>query len=269
MIQAARRASISLQARRANAYSNSGRASAFYELSPLWSLTSSYVDSRVRFGKVLSPPGGQSSPGVLLGTTFQTVSSGPVWKVSPIDTLTLSHQYQKVTWGGQASGRGYSTQGVTAGWTRLLTPALTASVTGGVTVFDRSNNVQYQGSASLVWRGEETNLALSYSRTIMPSFYVAATALMSQMVRATASRHVTEALSLSLSGSYARNESVPDSHVLQFESYAVTPGVMYQISRVLRANLSYTHNLFDRKLFGRGYSFDRDMVLLRLTAEWD
>ena len=262
---------LGIQARRANSYSNAGQANVFYEISPILGLTSSYMDRRIRFGKVLSPLDGQPSPGALIDTTFQTVTSGPVLKVSPVDTLTLSHQYQKGTFGGQGIGQGFSTQGVMAGWTRLLTPTLTASVTGGVSVLDRSNsnNLQYVGSASLVWNGENTDLMLSYSRAIAPSFYVAATALMNQIIKATASHRVTESLSLSISASYAHSESVPDSNVLQFDSYAMTPSAQYRINRIMTANLSYTHSLFDRKYFGEGYNFDRDMVLLRLAAEWN
>jgi len=261
---------IGIQAQRANSFSNAGRAEGSYAISPILSLTSTYRDQRIRFGRIQSPEGGGGLPAAsFISTNFQTVTSGPVLKASPVDTLTLSHQYQKGTFTRQGITSGFSTQGVIAGWTRLLTPTLTASVTGGVTVFDRTSNVQYLGSASLSWKGEATDLQVSYSRAVMPSFFIASTPLLSQIVNVTASRRLTEALSLSINGNYAHSESVPDSSLLQFDSYAVTPGMSYQISRMLTANLSYSHTMFDRKFGGQGFSFERDMVLVKLAAEWN
>lgn len=258
-----------IQARRANSYTNAGRVEGSYAVSPVLSFTSTYMDQRIRFGRIESPPGGGTSLGQLFGTTFQTVNTGPVLKASPLDTFTLHHQYQKGTFDRPGNEGGFSTQGVLAGWTRVLTPTLTASVTGGLSVFDRNSNVQYLGSASLAWKGEATDLTLSYSRVIAPSFYVATTAMLSQMVRATASYRVTESLSFSVSGNYAHSESVPNSGLLQFDSYAVTPNVTYKINRILTANLSYTHAMFDRKFVGQEFSFNRDMALIRLAAEWN
>ena len=261
---------IGIQAQRANSFSNAGRAEGSYAISPILSLTSTYSDQRIRFGRIQSPAGGGGLPAAsFISTNFQTVKSGPVLKASPVDTLTLSHQYQKGTFTRQGITSGFSTQGIIAGWTRLLTPTLTASVMGGITVFDRTGNVQYLGSASLSWKGEATDVAVSYSRAVMPSFFVASTPLLSQIVNVTVNRRLTEALSLSINGNYAHSESVPDSSLLQFDSYAVTPGISYQINRMLTANLSYTNTMFDRRFGGQGSSFDRDMVLMKLAAEWN
>ena len=67
---------------------------------------------------------------------------------------------------------------------------------------------------------------------------------------------------------YALNESVPDSSLLQFESFSVTPSGSYQINRVIRATLSYTRSSFTQKFSGAGTSFDRNVVLLSFVAEW-
>ena len=274
---------IGIQARRANSFSNSGHAEVSYEVSPILSLTSSYMDKRIRFGRIQPLPGGDTgdsgdiSSVAFINTTFQTVTAGPVLKASFLDRLTLYYQYQKGSFDQQGIESGFSTQGVMAGWTRLLTPTLTASITGGVSVLEQNtsafhrndNSVQYQGSASLAWKGETTDLTLSYSRAVAPSFYVEATALLNQVARVTASHRMTESLSLSISGSYAHSESVPDSNVLQFDSYAVTPSAQYRINRILTAHVSYTHSLFDRKRSGQEISFNRDMVLVRIAAEWN
>jgi hypothetical protein len=258
---------IGIQARRANSSTNAGTVAASYAVSSLLSFTSTYNDARIRFGSPISTPTG-GIQGSLIDTTFQTVKSGPVLRVSPRDTLTIFHEYQKGTFDFQGSKRGFSTQGAIAGWTSVVTPTLTTSMTGGVSVFSGTNDLQYVGSASLLWRAEDTDLTLSYTRAIRPSFFIAAVPLLSQVVAATATHRVTESFSLSLNGNYAINQSIPDSSILMFESYSVTPSMQYRVNRVMTATLSYTHSMFDRTFSAQEFSFDRDIVMLRIFAEW-
>jgi len=256
-----------IQAQRANASTNAGTVAGSYAVSPLLSFTSTYIDQRMRFGTPTSTPTGVTQAS-FIDTTFQTIKSGPVFKVSSIDTLTLFHQYQKATFEQQGSNGGFSTQGAIAGWTSEVTPTLTASMTGGVTVFSGTNDLQYLGSASLLWKEQDTDLTLSYTRMIAPSFYIAGVPLLSQVVTAGATHRVTESFSLSLNGNYAINESIPDSSLLKFESYSVTPSVEYRVNRVMTATLSYTHSMFNQTFSSQESSFDRNVVMLRIFAEW-
>jgi hypothetical protein len=258
-----------IQAQRANSFSNGAKVEGSYAISPLVSFNSTYGDSRIRFGSAAPVPGSTTPTGEFIDTTFQTVNSGPVIKVSPLDTVSISHQYQKGSFSfptGQHSS--FSTQGGILGWTRLITPTLTGELTAGAVVFDASNRLEYLGSASLVWKYRDTDASLSYSRAIRPSFFIAGTPLLSQRVTGTVTHHVTEPLSVSMNANYSLNESIPDSSLLQFESYSVTPSVEYQINRILTARLSYTHSMFTTKQTGVGSTFDRNIVLLRLVAEW-
>jgi hypothetical protein len=258
---------IGIQARRANSYANYGTVAASYAVSPLLSFTSTYNDARIRFGSLISTPTG-GIPGSNIDTTFQTVKSGPVLKVSTRDTLTIFHQYQKATFDGQGSNTGFSTQGAIAGWTSLVTPTLTASLTGGVVVISTTNDLQHVGSASLLWKGEDSDIALYYRSMVVPSFSTVAVPLWSQVVTATARHRVTEYFSVLLNGNYAHNQSIPDSSILMFESYSVTPSMQYRVNSVMTATLSYTHSQFDRTFSSQESSFDRNVVMLRIFAEW-
>ena len=253
-----------IQARRANSHINSGRVELSYAPSPILTFTSTYRDQRRQFANTVQTPSAVVQDG-LINTTFQTVTSGPAVKISPLDTGSLVYQYQKGTY----STTDFSTHGAIAGWTRSITPALTAAVTGGATVFSTSNDLQYLGSAFLGWTGENTNVTLSYSRRIAPSFSVTATALLSQVVTGTVTYRPTRSLALSLNGNYAHNQSLPDSSLLKYEAYAVTPSVNYEINRVMTASLSYTHSEFQRTISSQESVFDRNIVLLRLVAEWE
>ena len=261
-----------LQAQRANAFTNTGIVAGSYAMSPLVTLTSTYNNAYRHFGNQIAPTSGSTQP--LINTMFQTVNSGPQIRLSAVDTVTLLHQYQQADFGGSRSG--FTTQGGTAGWTRVLTPTLTSSLTGGGTVLSQSNQLQYIGSASLTWKFENTDAMVSYSRAVAPSFFGSTTsvagsgtALVSQVVTVNAAHHITQALSVSINGNYSFSESTPDSSVQQFTSYSVTPDVAYQINRVMKTTLAYTRSHFERTFSSQESSFDRNAVILRLFAEWE
>lgn len=258
---------IGIQAQRANSTANTGRVVASYAVSPRLSFTSTYLDRRLRFGNVISAPTGGIQTR-LIDSAFQTVTSGAVLKVSPIDTVTLFHQYQTATFEDQSPNSGFSTQGAIAGWTSLVTPTVTANMTGGVTIVSTNNDLRYVGSASLLWKGQDTGLTLSYQRRITPSFSIAGVPLLSQVVAATATHHVTESFSVLLNGNYAINQSIPDSSLVQFESYSVMPSAQYRVNRVMTATLSYTHSMFNQTRLSQESNFDRNVVMLRIFAEW-
>ncbi|MDH5642423.1 MAG: outer membrane beta-barrel protein [Nitrospira sp.] len=256
-----------IQSRRANTFTNLGTVQGTYALSPTINLNSTYSDSRMRFGRSFAAPG-STSQSEFVDTTFQTVMSGIAVTVTPQDQVTLSHQYQKGSFDFAGVESGFSTQGAILGWTRQVTQTITAEATGGVVVFDRTQNIQYTGSASVDWKVRETTAHVGYSRAVTPSFFIAGTPLLSQRVGGTVTHHLTEPLSLSVHAFYALNEAVPDSSFLKFESYSVTVGGAYRINRILTVNAGYTRSAFDRTFRGRNSEFDRDVVLLRLVGEW-
>ena len=256
-----------LQAQRANAFRNTATVQGSYSLSQWMSITSTYTDQRLRFGQPIAAPGG-STPGRLLDTDFQTVASGPVIKLSPSDTLSIVHLYQKGTFGNGGTQGSFSIQGASGKWSRSMTAALQATVEGGFAVISPSGNVQSTGAASLRWHAEYTTVMVSYSRVITPSFLFVSTALLSQVVTASVSRQISGPLSLSLSGGYAVNESVPDSSLLRFKSYAISPSINYAMSKTFTATLSYTHSQFEQTFASQSFPFDRNVVQLGLVAEW-
>lgn len=256
-----------LQAQRANAFRNTATVQGSYSLSQWMSVTSTYTDQRLRFGEPIAAPSG-SVQGRLIDTDFQTVASGPLIKLSPSDTLSLVHLYQRGTFGSGEAQSSFAMQGATAKWVRAISPALQGTVEGGFLAASQNSTLQAVGAASLEWKGQYTTVMVSYSRSITPSFLFVSTALLSQVVTGTVSRRITDPLSLSVTGSYAVNESVPDSSLLRFESYAISPSINYVMSKTFTAMLSFTHSRFDRTVASESFPFDRDIVQLSLVAEW-
>lgn len=258
-----------LQARRANSITNQARVEASYFFSPDMGVTSTYSDTRIRFGTGFSTPTGVVPSGEFINTNYQTLTSGLVGRPSLTDTISLSHQYRKATFAQpDREDRGFSTQGVMSRWTRAITPSIDAMIEGGFSVVSRGNGVYPVGGGSLEWRGQSTAVMVSYSRGIAPSFLFIATAMSSQVVTGSVTHQVAEDLSLSVSGNYALNQSIPDSSLTRFESYSVTPALQYKIGQNLRATLSYARNGFQRTFVGQSLDFNRHVVMLNFLYEW-
>src|SRR5207302_6891172 len=154
-----------IQAARANSFTNAGSAIGSYSLSPRVDLQATYLHQKIHFGTAFVSP----TTGQFFNTTFQTVTAGPQLKVSPLDRATLTYQYQQADF-SQGGGSGvFHTHGGSMGWTRAFTPILTANVTGGMTVIEPSNRVQYQGGVSVEGKFQNTDESLSYSRGVYPS----------------------------------------------------------------------------------------------------
>jgi hypothetical protein len=250
-----------IQAARANSFTNAGSVTGSYALSPRVDLEATYMHQRRRFGTAFISP----TTGQFFNTTFQTVTAGPHLKISPLDTLTLTYQYQQ---GDFSEGEGFHTHGGIMGWTRDLTPTLQAHVEAGMTVTEPSKSVQYSATATLGRRFQNTDASLSYSRGVYPSFFISALPLLSQVVTATVSHRLTALLTVTGNANYARNESVP-AGLLAYESYGVTVGLNYTVSRILNAALSYTNTQYNRHSLGESARFDRNMVMVMLTAVWN
>ncbi len=257
-----------LQPGRVNTLWNSARVDTSYSLSSFMGVSVTYTDQRIRFGEQLTASSGATQEN-LFNTSFQNVTSGVVGKPTSSDTLLLAHQYQKGTFSNSNSGDGgFTTQGAIARWSRSLSSELRATIEGGFTVINPHSDLQPVAAASLQWRGQYTTVEISYSRTVVASFLAVSTPLLSQVVDVQLRRSITEPLSLWLTGHYAVNQSVPDRSLVRFESYSVSPSLEYKISQNLTAALSYTHLEFKEDISAQSFDFDREMVLLSVSAEW-
>lgn len=255
---------VGIQAMRANSFSNLGSATGTYALSPTVTLQAGYQHQMRRFGTAFARP----EFGGFFRTTFQTVTAGPQWQISPRDAVSLSYQHLRAEFGsGGGFGGGFATDGGLLGWTRELTPSLKANVTGGVTVFAGTGDVQYLANASLDYTYEYGTAELTYARSVFPSFFIAGLPLLSQVARGSASYRAAQNLTLSGQVNYAKNESVP-TPILRYESYGAGADASYTITRSMTFSAKYQYNEFMTRFTGRGFEFNRHQVMLTLRMEW-
>jgi hypothetical protein len=234
-----------------------------YAITPNVSIVGNYTNTYFKYGSIITNPGF----GSFFTTQYQNVSTGPQWAITARDTLSLTYQYLHTHFDRGGFGSGFETHGLIGGWTRELTEQLTASASGGATRFP-SGNVQYLADAFLEWKYEESRVRLHYSRSVLPSFFIAGLPLVSQVVNIVGSYQMTNNVVLAAGATYALNESVPNP-ILKFESYGANASMSYTVNRYFVATLQYLHSGFTNHFRSNGYSFSRDAVSVMLTATWN
>lgn len=252
-----------IQASRANSYSNIGEIRGSYALTPGTAWQASYSNQIIRFGNQFVTP----VLGRYFSTTYQTVQSGPVFELTPRDTVNLTYQYQQGDFDGGGFGGGFTTQGGFVGYKRALTPTLSFEGSLGGALVMPANSMQYTGSAFLEWHGESSMAKGGYSRAVVPSFFVGGLPLLSEVVSGTASHRYSDLVTFFVAADYADNKSVPDP-ILVFRSMMARTGVDYILTKWATANLSYSYSEFKYSLFGTNAFFDRHQLMFTIRMEW-
>ena len=209
----------------------------------------------------------------MFDTTNQSINLGAQGQLTHLDSVNFSYTYAQSDFGsGSGAVRQIKTHAGSLGWSHAVTPTLRTSLTGGATWLDSGTGstrlASYTGSASLTWQQKNSASTLSYSRSVTPSYFVAATALISDVVTASLSLPLTARLSASGSANYGRNESKVNDVPLSFESYGGFFGLSFAITRTVAATASYSYNRFKQSLAGRVSEFDRQLATLTIRTEW-
>jgi uncharacterized protein (PEP-CTERM system associated) len=192
---------------------------------------------------------------------------GPEIKVTPRDVVTANFQRMEMEFESGPQQFGFETKGGLVGWKRGLTQQFSASGSFGLSILTPGNSLQYLANAELQWKGKRSTATLSYSRTVFPSFFIAAAPLLSQNIGISGTHKLTDALNLTASANYALNETISGSTV-KFESWAVIVGMAYTISRTMIASVSYNHSEYSYVLTGQDFGFDRDVLMASIRKEW-
>ena len=253
-----------MQAVRANSLINVAGINSQYVFTPVTSLTGSIQHQYMRFGTAFAPVPGQG----FFTTHFLTLGAGPQFQVTPRDTVNVNFNYSHMSF-SQPDGfsSAFDMQGGTVGWSRKFSPKLSANATGGFTVFAGSSSLQYLASGQITYQERNTTFIGSYSRSIFPSFFIAATPLLSQVFSASLIHQFTSKLSANGSLNYAKNEAIGNTD-LQFDSYGGSAGLNYAFSKTWSVSANYTHMVMKNVFSGTNLEFDRDVFSVTLRKEW-
>jgi hypothetical protein len=253
-----------IQASRANSLINVATASTSFGLTQSTSLTGTLSHQYMRFGTAFAPTPGQG----FFTTSFLNIGAGPRFNITPVDSLTLMANYSRMSFSqGERFSSSFNTTGATASWNHAFSKRFSGIVTGGATVFSPGGNLTYLGGLTLIWREQNTDTTLSYSRSVFPSFFIAAVPLISDVVSLSVLHRFTDKVSGSVTGNYGKNESIEGAQ-LSFTSYGGSAGLNYAITKRMRASLSYTHTVIKNAFLGQNFNFDRDAVSVSVSYEW-
>jgi uncharacterized protein (PEP-CTERM system associated) len=122
-------------------------------------------------------------------------------------------------------------------------------------------------SLSVTYHERNTDVIAGYSRSIFPSFFIAAVPLLSQNLTLSVVHRFTNRWLATGSLNYAKNESVPDP-ILSFNSYGGSATLSYQITQTLSAAATYTYNKFESLFFTQNFDFNRHLMSITLRKEW-
>jgi hypothetical protein len=110
--------------RRTNNVMNSGTVRTSYATTALTSLNASYTNSILHFKGAPLTEGGSN----LFNATTQTGTVGGTDRVSELDTLNVNYSHAQTEFTRRSISSLFKIDSVTTGWTRTLTPNLTAPV---------------------------------------------------------------------------------------------------------------------------------------------
>jgi len=253
-----------IQASRVNSLINVANANASFGLTQATSLMGTLSHQYMRFGTSFAPTPGQG----FFTTSFLNIGVGPRFNLTPVDSVSLLANYSRMSFSqGEAFDSSFNLKGVTATWQHSFSKKLTASVNAGVTVFDPGGSLQYLGGISIVWREQNTDTSLSYSRSVFPSFFIVAVPLLSEVISLSVLHRFTDKFSGSVTGNYGTNTSIEGPEI-SFDTYGATAGLSYAITKRVRTSLTYTHSVIKNAFLGQNFNFERDALSVSVSYEW-
>lgn len=245
---------------RANRITNNGTVTASYATSSSTRVEASYSHALLRF---LVPSAG------LFDTTTQIGTIGGIAELSAVDRLNVRYSFAHSEFGG-ATGPAVSFKShtATAGWSRILTPNLTAEAGGGGIVIDPGRTT-YAANTAITFNYATTKATLSYARSAFPSFSGVPTQLVGNVVSLSATQQITQEWELIGSANYSHSSGTQGATPIKFDSYGGSLNLAYFISRIWSTALGYSYIRFSRDFGVPRDQFDRHVVMFSVRASWE
>jgi hypothetical protein len=270
-----------IQAVRNNMLTNSVSIQSGYELARTVSLSVSYSHSIIRFLEDSNAVG----TGGLFNSTSQSVTAGPVYHLSANDTVSVSYQFQHMSFSqpGVAATTAPTLfmssetkiQGGIATWRSNLSRTLVAEVSPGLSVIESSRHPAWTARAQVLWNALPTTITLSYSRGLYPSFFISSGVFLSDVISASFTHALTGRWTTSGQYSYSSNRLIADSSgaqtfagELNSTGHSVALSATYRINSLISAVGTVNHMEFSYDSTGARTAVARDFVTLQLRAEW-
>ena len=252
-----------LQFQRSKNLINTGTLSTSYATTNLTSLNASYSYAIIRFN------GSPSTQGLsLFDATTQTGTVGGTARVSDLDTLHVTYSQGQTESTRGATSSFFKVDSATLGWSRLLTPNLSAQVGGGGTLISSTGYTTYIANASLVMNFSNNSATLSYARTVVPSFVGAGEPLIADRFSLSAVQKLSRQWQVTESGSYVHTTHAGGLNALTYDSIIATGDIQYWLNNIWGTSLSYSYMKFMSESGSVNTGFDRHVMMFSVIASW-
>jgi hypothetical protein len=245
---------------------NTGTVMASYDTTATTSLNASYTYSILRF------QGSPTTQGLsLFNTTSQTGTAGGTARLSDLDTVNVRYAHTETDFMRGATSSFFKFDSATVGWSRLLTPNLSAQVGGGGVVIS-TGLTTYLANAALMMNFQNSNATLSYARSIVPSFIGVGEPLISDRVSLSSTQMVARQWRVAESVGYVHTSraggNTGGNNGLTFDSLFAGGDIQYWMTSIWAASLSYNYTKFTRESGSVNTDFDRHVIMLSVIASW-
>lgn len=259
---------------RTNNLINNAAAMTSYAVTPTTSLNASYSYSIIRFG---SSQAASATQPLLFDTTTQAVTVGGSTKLSALDTMTVtySHSLSEFTPHSTSAisttslpSASFKVDSASLGWSRILTPYLTAQVGGGGILIDPGITT-YSANASLMMNVPNHLATITYARSAYPGYVGVGQALITDIVSLTARQTIDPQWQLGESANYAHSSGGGGSTASKFTTYSASVNLSYWVTRVWSTALNFSYMNFDQAYGSTKSNLDRYVVTFSVNAVWN
>jgi hypothetical protein len=246
---------------RTNNLINNGTVSTSYATTASTSLNASYNHTILRFEG--SPSQGFTN---LFNTTTQTGKVGGTAKLSGLDTLNINYSHTQFEFSRGSTSSLFKTDSATIGWSRTLTPNLSAELGGGGILISPGLTT-YAANAALIMNFLNNSATISYSHSAFPNF-IGGGILIGDVFSLSAVQNIDRQWQLTETANYLHSSGGSGLNALTRDSYFASVDIQYWVTRIWSTALSYDYLKFNTQFGSVKTDFDRHVITLSVRATW-
>ena len=249
---------------RTNNLINNGTVSTSYATTASTSLNASYNYAILRFKGSPSTQGGTG----LSNSTTQTGTVGGAARLSGLDTVNFGYSHTQSEFNRGSTSSLFKTDSATIGWSRTLTPNLSAQLGGGGILISPGLTT-YAANAALIMNFLNNSATISYSHSAFPIIYGGGGMLIGDVFSLSAVQKIDQQWQLAESANYAHSSGGSGLNAVTFDSYFASVGLDYWVTSIWSTALSYDYIKFNSEFGSFKRDFDRHVIMLSVRATWE
>jgi len=251
--------------RRTNYLRNNGIVSTSYATTASTSLNATYSNAIIRFkGAAPLTQGGTN----LFDATTQTGTVGGTTRLSELDTVNVNYSHAQTEFTRTSQSSLFKIDSATTGWSRTLTPNLSAELGGGGILIN-SRQTTYAANAALIMNFLNNSATISYSHSAFPMFIGRApTVVVGNVFLLSAVQKIDRQWQLSEVVSYAHRSGGSGISAVSFTSYRAGVDIYYWVTSIWSTALSFDYMKFTLESGSVTSDIDREAITLSVRANW-